>query len=313
MPRAGGPKSCTTQRSLWLLSRRHNFWPMRPRFQRPHDVFSSTRSTRAFSLKLGRVLCYFCPFCNDGRYSRNHLFQNRSARNCTCLHFLWWDWFALPSKPAYTQIVFFCIMNWEGVIGWRSCGPSKLAVRAHPLITCSTSVSNVANLCYHLNPHERISGLLLEVVRGWKFHVLHHWSYLRSIWCWLHCSVLSLSSLSPPTKLVPLSHHSWATLLQRFMNLLKHVIQSSSSLSGPSGDESLVCSGTWTGSTNVSLYSLQAWCTRGQKVHSGEGNRLRTEQTAFLLRNPKLLVYFCNDVHAQGDQSIHGCSESSFS
>lgn len=70
--------------------------------------------------------------------------------------------------------------------------------------------------------------------------------------------------LSPPTKLVPLSHRSWTTLPQRFMNLLNH-IRSSSSLSGPTQDESHVCSGTWISSTNVSLYPLQAWHTKGQE------------------------------------------------
>ena len=77
------------------------------------------------------------------KISRKHLFQNRSARNCTCLHFLWWNWSALPNEPGDKQVVFFCIMKWKGVIGWGSCGPSELALSAHPFISRSTSVSNV--------------------------------------------------------------------------------------------------------------------------------------------------------------------------
>ena len=55
------------------------------------------------------------------------------------------------------------------------------------------------------------------------------WNCSRSILCWFHFSRLSLSSLLPPTKLRPLSHLSWTTLPQRFMNLLKHIMKSSMS------------------------------------------------------------------------------------
>ena len=118
---------------------------MRLRFQRPHDAFSSTRSTGAFGFKSSRAVRPFSLTWNDGRYCRNHLFQNRSARNCTYLHLLWWNWSVLPNEPGGLQaVVFLCISKWEGyVIAWRSCGSSELAVRAHPLNTCSTSVSNV--------------------------------------------------------------------------------------------------------------------------------------------------------------------------
>ena len=97
-------------------------------------------------------------------------------------------------------------------------------------------------------------------------------------------------------------------------------------LSGPTRDESHVCSGTWTGSTNVSLHSLQARRTRIQK---GSFRRRRchllshwlgmkfladntlAENRANCLPASRALSQWY--VHTQGDRSTHGSGESSFS
>ena len=98
------------------------FWLTPPRFQRPRYAFSSNRSTWAFGFKLGRALRPLSLTCNKGRYSRNDLFQKKSTRTFTCLHFLRWNCSVLSKEPGRKQTVFLCIMKWEGMIGWRSCG-----------------------------------------------------------------------------------------------------------------------------------------------------------------------------------------------
>ena len=237
---------------------------MRPRFRWPRDVFSLARDIRVFSFKLGRAPCHFSLFCNDGRYSCKHLFQNRSARNCTCLHVLWWNWSALPNEPGDKQVVVFCIMKWEGVIGWRSCGPSDLAVSAHPFISHSTSVSNVC---------KTISVTIWIPVRDFR-------TIARSSRRLKTPFALSLKLFTLNLMLVPLfgtfsqlsftTHKIGTSVTPQLDHLAAKIYESSKthtiikSLSGPTQDESHVCSGTWISST-VSLYPLQAWRTKGQK------------------------------------------------
>ena len=54
-------------------------------------------------------------------------------------------------------------------------------------------------------------------------------------------------------------------LAAKFLNLLKHGMKSSMSIEWTNSRWTTRVSGTWTGSTSVSLYSLQSWCTRGKK------------------------------------------------
>ena len=131
------------------------------------------------------------------------------------------------------------------------------AVRAQPFNTCSTSVSKVCKIAF------TIWVPMIDFI--FFFHLHIRWSCSRSVWCWFHCSRLYLSSFSPPTKLVPLSHLSWTTLRRRFFNLLKHDMKSSMSIEWTNSKWTTRVSGTCTGSTSVSLYCLQSWCTRGKK------------------------------------------------
>ena len=104
---------------------------------------------------------------------------------------------------------------------------------------------------------------------------------------------------------------AWKGFFTQSQVLLSSVV---CSLSGPTRDESHVCSGTWAGSTNVSLHSLQAWRTRIQKgpfrrrrchllghwlgMKFLADNILAEKRANYLpdLWNPKLLAHFRNDM-----------------
>ena len=150
-------------------------------------------------------------------------------------------------------------LNWLSFteIGQIACGSPAWCTHGLTLNTCSTSVSKVCKIAF------TIWVSMIDFI--FFFHLHIRWSCSRSVWCWFHCSRLYLSSFSPPTKLVPLSHLSWTTLRRRFLNLLKHDMKSSMSIEWTNSKWTTRVSGTCTGSTSVSLYCLQSWCTRGKK------------------------------------------------
>ena len=132
--------------------------------------------------------------------------------------------------------------------------------------------------------------------------------------CWEKC--LDDGRNPKPNKTLSLGAGSYVTIAWKGFFTQSQVLLSSvvCLLSGPTRDESHVCSGTWTGSTNVSLHSLQAWRTRIQKgpfrrrrcylLSHWLGMKILADNTLAEKRanyfpdlwNPKLLTHFRNDM-----------------
>lgn len=147
-------------------------------------MLSSTSRTRAFGFRLGSALRYFPWICRVGRYSRTHLFQNRSARNWTCFHFLLY-WSAFSKTPEGRQMDFVCMRKCARVSGCRSLGSCELALRALPFSTLSIPVRRVfrtgsVTTCVPRIAFKTVLALrtrhsqthdILEAVGGWKIHL----------------------------------------------------------------------------------------------------------------------------------------------
>ena len=157
-----------------------------------------------------------------------------------------------------------------------------------------------------------------------KRHLHPHWSCSRSIWCWFHCSRLSHSSLSPPTKLVTLDH--LATMIYESSKIHAEIIyvhwvdqlemnrtcvwareqetptfHCTPSKPDVQGDKKSIPGKEKVGwKAIMRLVGTDNFCwvigftlNFLQTIH-----RLRTEQTAFLIWGiPNFfLAYFCNDM-----------------
>lgn len=68
--------------------------------QRPRGALSSVTSTRSSTFRFQRGLSHFCLIWSVGRYSRNHLLQNASARCYACFHRLFLEISASLGSPG---------------------------------------------------------------------------------------------------------------------------------------------------------------------------------------------------------------------
>lgn len=96
-------------------------------------------------------LFHFCLFCNNGRYSRTHLFQKRSEIYCTCLHLRLAYESDLSNKPGGNAGFPFKSRRWLGVKASKSLGSLeilemgrsfRIASASHKTV-CRASSSNV--------------------------------------------------------------------------------------------------------------------------------------------------------------------------
>ena len=148
------------------------------------------------------------------------------------------------------------------------------AVRAQPFNTCSTSVSKVCKIAF------TIWVPMIDFIFFSHLHI--RWSCSRSVWCWFHCSRLYLSSFSPPTKLVPLSHLSWTTLRRRFLNLLKHDMKSSMSIEWTNSKWTTRVSDTCKVAPAFHCTASNLDVQEAKNVHSGEAKGKAHKPSCYL-------------------------------
>ena len=126
------------------------------------------------------------------------------------------------------------------------------AVRAQPFNTCSTSVSKVCKIAF----------IIWVPMIDFIFFTIYIFTEAVRAQSDAGSTVRDFFSALFRH---PQNCYLWTTLRRRFLNLLKHVMKSSMSIEWTNSKWTTRVSGTCTGSTSVSLYSLQFWCTRGKK------------------------------------------------
>ena len=180
---------------------------------------SSTTITVSPTAKFFFGRNHFWRDCNRGRYSLFQRPQKTSAKYCTCRHLLLEYVSLFKNKPGGRGVSLRSRRRWFGDSGSKSFGSSETVVRGLPLIMLSHSHNKVwrlssSRLCSLTRAPRTLRVDLIslsqtppwcEAPGGLKTHLMLFCRRASWILAWFQLSIMTRSSLSPPTKFEPLS------------------------------------------------------------------------------------------------------------